>query len=113
MTPSTYRRLWFGLLLCVIFLRELAVSAWSVAAAAFSRNAKLSPAIIAVPLRLRTDMGITTLANLVSLTPGTTSLHVSRDHSILYVHCLDAISADNVVADIRRTFEDTINEIEP
>jgi len=108
----TFRRVRAGLILSVVFLRELALSSWSVARAAFARDQRLSPAIIAMPLRLRTDMGIATLANLVSLTPGTTSLHVSADRSTLYVHCLDAADAEAVIAGIRRTFEDTLLEIE-
>lgn len=108
----TIRRLGACVTLSAVFLRELALSSWSVARAAFARDQRLSPAIIAMPLRLRTDMGIATLANLVSLTPGTTSLHVSADRSTLYVHCLDANDAEVVVADIRRTFEDTLLEIE-
>ena len=112
MTSLLLRRLWSCFTLCVIFLRELVLSSWSVAAAAFARNPGLSPAIIAVPLQLRTNMGIMTLANLVSLTPGTTSLHVSQDRTLLYVHCLNAKSADDVIVDIRQTFEVTIKEIE-
>lgn len=100
------------LALCAIFLRELALSSWAVAVAAFGRKTDFPSAIIAVPLYLRTDMGIATLANLVSLTPGTTSLHVNQERTLLYVHCLDAASAEDVIADICATFEDTIKEIE-
>ncbi|VGO10901.1 Na(+) H(+) antiporter subunit E [plant metagenome] len=96
----------------IVFLRELLLSSWSVASAAFARQPTLAPAIIAVPLNLRTDLGIATLANLVSLTPGTTSLHVSEDRRTLYVHCLDASSSEQVIAGIQRSFEDTIKEIE-
>ncbi|WP_084824732.1 Na+/H+ antiporter subunit E [Lampropedia cohaerens] len=107
--------LWRGLAclrLAVIFLRELALSSWAVARAAFARQPALAPAIIAMPLRLRTEMGIATLANLVSLTPGTTSLHVSQDHRTLYVHCLDGSDVQGVINGIRRSFEDVILEIE-
>lgn len=112
MKPSLAKRLWACLTLSVIFLRELARSSVSVAAAAFAPQPNFSPAIIAMPLRVRTDMGITMLANLISLTPGTTSLHVSEDRSLLYLHCLDAASEEAVIADIRATFEDRIRAIE-
>lgn len=112
MTGPLPRRLWFCLVLGVIFLRELALSSWSVAKAAFARQPRLASAIVAVPLQLRTDLGIATLANLVSLTPGTTSLHVSADRATLYVHCLDADSADDVRASIHGAFEVPIKEIE-
>ncbi|RMX08202.1 sodium:proton antiporter [Corticibacter populi] len=99
--------------LAVIFLRELALSSWAVASAAFARKPRVAPAIIAVPLRLRSEMGIATLANLVSLTPGTTSLHVSDDRQTLYVHCLDGSDPAGLIAGIQRSFEDVILEIEP
>ncbi len=112
MKPSLVRRLGYGVLLCLIFLRELALSSWSVARAAFARDTAFDSAIIAVPLRLRTDMGIATLANLVSLTPGTTSLHVSTDRTTLYIHCLEATSVEDVISGIQQSFERVILEIE-
>ena len=101
-----------AVMLLGIFIRELVKSSVTVARTAFTVRPHLSPAIIAVPIQLRTDLGIAALANLVSLTPGTTSLHVSDDRKILYVHCLDAPSAENVVNDIQNTFERFLREIE-
>ena len=110
-TPLSKRGL-ACVVLTLIFFRELARSSWSVAKASFARNLQFSPAVIAVPLRLKTDAGITMLANLVSLTPGTTSLHVSEDRSVLYVHCLDVTSVEDVISDIQYTFERILMEIE-
>lgn len=112
MKASFPRRLWMLVVLAAIFFRELLASSISVARAAFARSPTLSPAIIAVPVELRSDFAIATLANLVSLTPGTTSLHVSEDRSTLYVHCLDAPSVEQVISDIKTTFERRIQEIE-
>lgn len=47
------------------------------------------PGIIAVPLDCTTDAEITAVANLVSLTPGTSSLSLSKDRRTLYVHFMD------------------------
>ncbi|SOE51064.1 Na(+) H(+) antiporter subunit E [plant metagenome] len=110
--PSLPRRLRACLVLCVVFLRELLLSSWSVAAAAFARQPRLAPAVIAMPLRLQSDLAIATLANLVSLTPGTTSLHVSEDRATLYMHCLNAETPEQVIEGIRRAFEDPLLEIE-
>lgn len=46
----------------------------------------MRPGIIALPLDAETDLEITLLANLISLTPGTLSLDVSSDRKVLYVH---------------------------
>lgn len=106
------RRVLSLIALGLIFLRELTLSSVAVARAAFARRVSVSPAIIAVPIGLKTDFGIATLANLISLTPGTTSLDVSADKKTIYVHCLDAPSADDVVKSIKQTFELRIKEIE-
>jgi multicomponent Na+:H+ antiporter subunit E len=42
---------------------------------------------------------------MVTLTPGTTALHVSEDRSILYVHAMDVESAEAVRASIADRLE--------
>jgi multicomponent Na+:H+ antiporter subunit E len=48
----------------------------------------MKPGVIRIPLEARTDLEITVFANLISLTPGSLSLDVSRDRSELYVHVM-------------------------
>ena len=112
MARRLLRRTAGTLVLGVIFFRELAVSSYTVARAAFARNPRTQSAIIALPLELRTDFGIAILANLVTLTPGTCSLHVSDDRRTLYIHALDAPDPGAIIADIQATFEDRIRRIE-
>jgi multicomponent Na+:H+ antiporter subunit E len=110
---SRLRRQGLGLLmLLVTFIWALVVSATRVAIAALAPTGRLEPAVVAVPIELRTDLGIASLANLVTLTPGTTALHVSESRDTLYVHVLDAPSAEAVVADIKDGFENLIRRIE-
>lgn len=112
MKPSLPSRAAGTLVLLAIFGRELVKSSATVARAAFARNPRTASAILAVPVELRTDLGLATLANLVTLTPGTCSLHVSDDRRTLFVHALDASDPEALVADIRRTFEARIRRIE-
>lgn len=107
------RRLWALLTLLVTFLKALLVSAWQVARAVLSPTARLQPAIVAVPIALKTDLGIAILANMVTLTPGTTALHISENRETLYIHVLDSPSADAVIRNIKDTFESLIRRIEP
>lgn len=111
MTSIVHRSL-TALLLAGIFLRELVVSSVAVARSVLGEKDAVTSAIIAVPIGLKTRAGVTTLANCVTLTPGTTSLHVSEDMSTLYIHVLDAPSSEAVIADIKNTFETRIKEIE-
>jgi multicomponent Na+:H+ antiporter subunit E len=109
---SLARRILDSLELGGIFFYELGLSSMAVARAAFARDPPGTSAIVAVPLELRTDLGIAVLANLVTLTPGTCSLHVSDDRRTLYVHALDAESPEEAIASIKRTFERRIARIE-
>ncbi len=82
--------------LALLFLRELLLSAYAVIRATLSPRLEVRPGIVAVPLRLRSAAGVTLLADMVTLTPGTTSLHVSDDQRTLYVHAMDAADPEAV-----------------
>jgi multicomponent Na+:H+ antiporter subunit E len=103
--------IWLRLFL--VFLREVVTSAVTVAWAVVNPRPSLKPAIVAVPLDLKTDWRISVLANIVTLTPGTTSLHVSEDLSTLFVHAMDCDDRDALARDIKDTFEKTILRTEP
>jgi len=108
------RRVLGSVQLAGIFLYELGLSSFAVARAALAPRSRMrtKSAIVAVPLTLRTDFGIAVLANLVTLTPGTCSLHVSDDRRTLYVHALDAEPPEAVIASITQAFERRIERIE-
>ncbi len=46
------------------------------------------PGVVAIPLDARTDAEITLLANLITLTPGSVTLDLSEDLSVLHVHAM-------------------------
>lgn len=98
--------------LAVLFLRELMLSAVSVAAWAVRPNVRteLRPAFVAVPLTVKSDLEITLLANLITLTPGTLSVDVSPDRKFLYVHALDCRNPDALKASIAEGFERKVIE---
>lgn len=64
--------------------------------------------IVAVPLDARSDLEITLLACLVTLTPGTLSLDVSTDRKVLYVHAMFIDDAEEVRRSIKENFEQRI-----
>ncbi len=91
--------------LALLFLRELLLAASAVIRATLSPRLDLSPGIVAVPLRLRSAAGITLLGNMVTLTPGTTALHVSEDRRTLYIHAMDARDPEAVRRSIAERLE--------
>jgi len=70
-----------------------------------------SPAIVAVPLSVKTDLQITLLANLITLTPGTLSIDVSEDKKFLFVHLMYGANPDKAIAEIKSGFEKKILEV--
>ncbi|MQB43747.1 Na+/H+ antiporter subunit E [Rhizobium sp. ICMP 5592] len=98
------------LALLLLFLRELAKSAWAVAVTVMSPKMDVKPGIFAFPLTVDRDFEIALLANLITLTPGTLSVDVSEDRKTLYVHALDCSDPEAVKHDIAEGFERRILE---
>lgn len=105
------RKTWKWAILAAIFFRELLLSVWDVALTVL-RPARVSEsAIVAVPLDVKSDAGVVLLANMITLTPGTISLHVSEDHSVLYIHVMNA--TPHTVQKIKAEFERRVMEVLP
>lgn len=102
-----FARLYRFFVLVLVFLRELLVSAVQMAWYVIQPSLQIRPAIIEYPLDVKTGREITTLANLISLTPGTLSLDVAPDCECLYVHAISVETADGseVIADIKGSLE--------
>ena len=106
-----FRRTFAGISFALFYARALIVAASQVARQVLAPTISAMPGVIAVPLKSRRDVEIATLANLVSLTPGTLSIDVSNDRSTLYVHVRVLDDADAVEADIRENFERRLLEV--
>ena len=65
----------------------------------------IEPEVILVPLRVETDLAVTTIANSITLTPGTVALDHDEETNSLYVHAVDGRDPEAIVAPIR-TWED-------
>lgn len=70
------------------FLKELVVANLRVAFDIITPPWHMRPGVIAMPLRATSEIEITFVANLISLTPGTLSLDVSDDRRVLYIHAM-------------------------
>jgi len=104
---TPFRRLWRILVLLLVFLREVVESALQVAGFVLQPSLSIKPAVIEYPLDVQTDQEITTLANMISLTPGTLSMDVAPDRSAIYVHAISVSGTDGqeVIDEIKSTLE--------
>ena len=71
----------------------------------------MRPGIVAVPLDARTDLEITAFANLITLTPGTLSLEVSSDRSVLFVHAMYIYDTDDFKKHLKQGLERRLLEV--
>lgn len=110
--PTRYFvRFWAALRLALMFLTELTKSCIAVAEVVLMPHPHCDAGIVAIPLAVKTDLEITLLANLITLTPGTLSLHISPDRSVLFVHALNVPDLEALRQDIKGGFERQILEV--
>jgi len=93
------------------FVKELIVANLKVAFDIVTPKDYMQPGIVAVPLDAKTDMEITLLANLITLTPGTLSLDVSGDKKVLYIHTLYLDNTEKFRAEIKNGMEKRLLEV--
>lgn len=71
-----------------VFLWECVKANIDVAFRVLHPDMPIRPGTFKIKINLKSDAGITFLANSITLTPGTTSVDVDRDNGFLYVHWL-------------------------
>ena len=54
----------------------------------------IRPGIVKIKTNLKSDSGLTFLANSITLTPGTTTIDIDKENGFLYVHWLNVKSED-------------------
>ena len=98
--------------LAAIFLYDIVISSLAVARIVVTPVPAQAPAIVRIPVDLRTEWGVAMFAYFTSLTPGSTCLHVSADRKHLYLHMLDAPSSDAAIRRFKTLYERWIGELE-
>ncbi|MDZ5456022.1 Na+/H+ antiporter subunit E [Azohydromonas lata] len=109
--PLRLRRWTVALRLAAVLLWDIVVANVTVARLALSPRARPKPAWVRVPLRLRHPGGLSLLAGMVTMTPGTVSCVVDEARGELLVHALDCLDAPALAADIQARYEAPLREI--
>ncbi|MFD3686529.1 Na+/H+ antiporter subunit E [Nocardiopsis sp. NPDC058631] len=81
---------------------RVVASSLQVARDILTPGSSATPAFLRVPLRCRTDMEVTAIANMVSLTPGTVTVATRLDPPTLWVHGLYTADEQAFHDDIRQ-----------
>ncbi len=96
--------------LFVVFIWALIQSNLRVAISVLSPLDRMKPGIVALPLDIKSDIEITLLANMITLTPGTLSIDVSDDKKTLYVHGMHIHNLEEFKQEIKDGFEKRVKE---
>jgi len=87
------RYLWF-LVYIPLFSWECFKANIDVAYRVVHPNLPINPGIVKIKTNLRSHLGLTFLANSITLTPGTMSVDINPEEGYLYIHCIDVKSQD-------------------
>ena len=110
--PSGYfLRAWRVVRLILFFIYDLCVSSVRVAYDVLTPKDYSNPAILEMPLDVKSDIEILLVTNLISLTPGTLSLDVTPDRKTLIVHAMFADDPDAVINSLKSGMERMVKEL--
>lgn len=77
-----------------MFLWECLKANIDVARRVLNPNLPINPGIVKVKTSLKSDTGLTFLANSITLTPGTLCVDIDSEKGILYIHWIDVKTQD-------------------
>ncbi|TCO72670.1 Na+/H+ antiporter subunit E [Marinisporobacter balticus] len=101
------RKIYYWILYFWILIKEIVVANFQVAKIVLSPKMDISPEIVTVHSKLKTDFYRTILANSITLTPGTLTVFMKED--ALTVHCLKKDYIEDV---LNSKFEKILLEVE-
>lgn len=84
--PRYFKQASLILDLILHFTMDLVRANFRMAVIILSPRMRLRPAVIEVPLILKSETAIILLTNMITLTPGTLSLDVSTNRRMIYIH---------------------------
>lgn len=91
----------YGFRFVLWFIGEVFKASFDVARLVLRRRVATRPAVVAVRLQRADDAIATLIGALLTLTPGTLALDYDSDAQLMYVHALDAATADDIEQGVR------------
>lgn len=110
-TQFYLRRVLKIIVLVFIFIKELILSSYSVLKQILTPKLTIKPGIFTYKTELKSDWEITTLALLLTLTPGSVVMEVSEEGNVFYIHAMDMEQSKKEVIRSIGTFERAIMEV--
>lgn len=111
--PVSLRAGSVALRLSALVLWDIVKSNLTVALLVLNPMARPQPVWVRMPLRLQHPVGISMLASIITMTPGTVSCVVDEDRRELWVHALDSRSPEAMATEMAERYEAPLLEIFP
>jgi len=83
------------------FVVELVTANLEVAYRVLSPSMPIDPEVIELPLRVESDIAVTTIANSITMTPGTLTMDYDAERNALYIHAVYCEDPEAIAAPIR------------
>ena len=100
--PATPRfRPWHILVLGVVFVRDLTVASFQLAWLAWRPGPPPEVAVVRTDVATTSEATLTLVAEMTSLVPGTIVLETNAANRVMYLHCLD-VSTPEQIEGVRR-----------
>ena len=103
------RIVWFIYYL-IVFVWECLKANIDVAYRVIHPDLPIKPGTVRVKVSLTSDIGLTFLANSITLTPGTTTVDVDKERGFIYVHMLN-VKDDRAAPKVVTKFENILKRI--
>ena len=96
-----------------MLLWDLVKANFTVARQVLGRDARLTPHFIWIPLELTNIHGISALAAVITLTPGTVAAALTEDRKHMLVHVLSTDDPEGTIAAIKQRYEIPLRKVFP
>jgi len=96
-----------------VFIWELVKANFDVAYRVIHPAMPIKPGIVRLKTDLKSDTGLTFLANSITLTPGTLTVDVNQEKGVLYIHWINVVGqdAETTYQEIGSRFEPILKKI--
>ena len=96
-----------------VLIWDLLVANFTVARQVLGRQDKLTPQFIWIPLELTNIHGISALASVITLTPGTVAAALTEDRKYMLVHVLSTDDPQGMIDEIKQRYEVRLRKVFP
>lgn len=110
-TQFYLKRLYSSIKLLFLFIWELTLSSVIVLKQILSPRLKIKPGIFKYETVLKSDVEVTMLSLLLTLTPGSVVMEVSPEGNVLYIHAMDVEQSREGLLKQLKNFEKAIMEV--